>query len=206
METAIKENVRVNTEIEHQNFGIDVDMRGHSRGTWREWHQYPGDLYHQADGSYRFSIRTLIEVSTPTFNMQFGDVKLEADTFNQKISELTEIIKKQQQTIDDLKMELKRGAINIQDRLDFNGRVDIDNLYVNGRSMNDFFYGYGYGYSIHNTTSYLSRDDRLLDDAVKKLSEAVVALAEGGTVNPTIVEKLMQIKDDGAIQNGELSQ
>lgn len=139
METAIKENVRVNTEIEHQNFGIDVDMRGHSRGTWREWHQYPGDLYHQADGSYRFSIRTLIEVSTPMINLQFGALKLEADSVteiiknqNAKIDELVEIVKKQQQTIDDLKVDLKKGIVNIQDRLEFNGRVDINSLYIGG--------------------------------------------------------------------------
>lgn len=198
METAIKEDVRVNTEIEHQNFGIDVDMRGHSRGTWREWHQYPGDLYHQADGSYRFSIRTLIEVSTPKINLQFGDLKLEADS-------VTEIVKKQQQTIDDLKVELKKGVANIQDRLEFNGRVDIDNLYVNGRSMNSFFYGYGNGNSIYGSTSALASDVRSLDDAVKKLSEAIVALADGGTVNPETIKELVQIKDDGVIQNGQSS-
>ena len=200
MLTDIQQNVHNNVVTEQFNFGDNMDFRGHSRGTIREWHQFPGDFYLEAEGSYRFTINTLIELSTPSFTMQFGDVKLTSDEVDTVIDELTETVRKQTQTIDELTVDLRRGVINIKERLEFRqGRVDIDELYVDGRSINGFFHGYGYGGSLYGSISNINNGSQALNGAVRVLSEVVSVLAKGETVSPESIETLDALKENGVL-------
>lgn len=132
----IREDVRINVECPPFNFGEDANMRGHSRGTWRERHQFPGDLYLEADGSYKFSIKTATELSTPELNLQITQMTTECtevhetatvqttdiDSLTATVRKLMETVNHQQSRIDILSERVQWQKTVIDELHEVTGR------------------------------------------------------------------------------------